>query len=252
MESDLYLALNSSALHNFKASEKTKMIVKTLRNSKKNGIVEETSSTYRKGKINPLKISFNTSYTEFFVLEDRKKSLGKYFFNEKNQIRKYERTDFDNRNQRAVTFYYYYTYSSDVLQREFIRTREYVGQGSAEQDSVIYLDTTQYAVKNIDKGFHQDNLSDPGVYAEFFTDQKKLISKTSYFPGFNEEIKYTYDSNGHLVKIETNLINSAEVDGKKSITTRTELQYSIDGLLTETIFYDEFEKVLERKVYAYK
>jgi hypothetical protein len=252
MESDLHLALNHSSLHIFKASEKSKMMVKTLRNSKKNGTVEETSSTYRKGKINPLKISFNVSYTEFFILEDRKKSLGKYFFNDKNQIRRYERTDFDNRNQRSVTFYIYYRYSADVLEREILRTREYIGQGSAEQDSIVYVDTTQYEVKPIEKGFHQANLSDDGVYAEYDTKDDKLLKKTNFFPGFNEIISYTYDSNGHLIKIENKLINEDEGGEHKSITTRTEIHYSIDGLVTEAIFYDELDQILERKIYTYK
>ena len=97
------------------------MTVSTQRNSKKNGVVEETVSTYRKGKINPNRINFNIKYSEFFVVEDRKKSLGKYEFDETERISRYERTDFDNRNQRMFTFYHYFIYDNNdnyLLNRE--------------------------------------------------------------------------------------------------------------------------------------
>ena len=110
MESDLYPSLHSSSLHIFMDSDKSKMTITTLRNSKENGTVQEIKSNYRKGKINPNKINFNSHYSEFYVLENRKKSLGKYEFNDSKEIIRYERSDFDNRNQRTYTFYHYYIY----------------------------------------------------------------------------------------------------------------------------------------------
>lgn len=253
-ESDLYASLKSSSLHIFMASEKSKMTISTQRNSKKNGVVEETKTTYRKGRINPLKINFNIQYSEFYVVEDRKKSLGKYEFNEANEIMRYERTDFDNRNQRIVTFYHYYYYNQDILEHEDIRIKEYVGQGSVEMDTVVYLDSVIYAVKSITNGLDQENLSDPGVHTEYELNAGNVSKKTNFFFGFNEEVKYTYDSKKHLVKIENTLTNEEkDANGnQKSIKTRTELHYSIDGLLTEAVFYDENSEMLERKIFTYK
>ena len=76
----------------------------------------------------------------------------------------------------------------------------------------------------------------------------RLDIKTTYFDGFNESVQYTYDTKGHLVTIK-NILTGEE---NKSISTRTEIHYSIDGLMTETNFYDESNEVLERKVYSYK
>ncbi len=253
-ESDLYATLKSSTLHIFMKSDKSKMTISTLRNSDKHGIVEETKSTYRKGKINPLKINFNIQYSEFYVVENRKKSLGKYEFNEENKIYRYERSDFDNRNQRIFTFYHYFVFEENIIARENIRTKEYIGQGSVELDTVVYKDSVLYAIKPLQKGLDQENLSDPGVHTEHEIVNGEVVKKTNFFFGFNEVIEYTYDSKGHLVKIENTLTNEEkEPDGSlKSIKTRTELRYSIDGLMTEAIFYDENNIMLERKVFTYK
>lgn len=247
MESDLFAALNQSSLNDFMQSEKSRMTVTTYRHSKKHGTVEETTSNYRKGKINPLKVNFNIKYTEFYVLEDRKKSLGKYEFKD-GAIFKYERTDFDNRNARMYTMYYNYIYKNDIVERENIRTKEYVASGSVDMDTVVYRDTVLYKIAEAEQGFRQDNLSDPGVYAIYEIVDGQLLSKTNYFEGFNEKLTYQYDSKGHLVKITTKLTGE---DGN-SITNRTELHYSMDGLLTESKFYDQNNAVLERKVYEYK
>lgn len=247
MESDLFMALNESALHDFHGSEKTRMTVSTYRHSKQHGTVEETTATYRKGKINANRVNFNIKYTEFYVVEDRKKSLGKYEFKD-GQIFKYERTDFDNRNARMYTMYYNYLYTDDIVKRENIRTKEYVASGSVDMDTVVYRDTVIYEVAEAANGYRQDNITDPGVYSMYVVIEGKLKTKTNYFEGFNENITYTYDSKGKLVKILTVLTGE---DGN-TISTRTELSYSMDGLLTETKFYDNNDAVLERKVYAYK
>lgn len=223
------------------------MTVTTYRNSKKHGTVVETTSTYRKGKINPERINFNVKYSEYYVVEDRKKSLGKYEFKD-GHIFKYERTDFNNLNARMYTLYYNYIYDNSVVERENIRTKEYVASGSVDFDTIVYLDTVIYDVHPIDGGYKQDNLSDPGVYAEYVIVDGKLMSKTNYFEEYTEKVTYTYDSKGHLVKILSVLSGK----GSGTISTRTELHYSMEGLLTETKFYDENNVLLERKVYEYK
>ena len=248
MEDDLFATLNSSSLHIFTSSEKNKMTIRTYRNSPKNGIVEETTSNYRKGKINPLKINFNIHYTEFYLLEDRKKSLGKYEFNENNEFFRYTRTDFDNRNQRSVTFYHHYYYTNSIVKREDIRIKEYVGQGSAELDTIVYKDSVIYKVTGENNDYNQENLTDLGVNITYALDNGKLNSKTIKFDGYDETESYTYDSKGHLVKIE----NVLTTDEGNAVKTRTEIHYSIDGLITESIFYDEKDEMLERKVFTYK
>lgn len=253
MESDLYLALNTSSLHIFKESEMSKMTVSTFRNSKQDGIVKETTATYRKGRINPSRVNFNIIYTEYFVLEDRKKSLGRYDFDDDMLIRHYERTDFDTKNRRAYTLFFGYNYTNSIVNREFIRTREYVGNGSVDQDSIVYLDSVIYKIEPSSLGQNQHNLSDPGVHSDYEIKEGKLISKTSYFPGYSEKISYTYDSKGNLVKIVNVLTNTdANSTEASTITTHTDLHYTIDGLVSEAVFYDQENEMLERKVFEYK
>ncbi|MCB9224289.1 MAG: hypothetical protein R2780_09015 [Crocinitomicaceae bacterium] len=246
-ESDLFLTLKSSTVHQFWKSEKKTLTVTTYRNSTNEGVVEESETSYKKGKINPNRINYNIKYTEYFVLEDRKKSLGKYEFNENNELFKYERTDFDNRNQRTYTFYHTFYYESAIVSRENIKTKEYVGQGSVELDTIVYLDSVIYKVAAEGANYRQDNLSDPGVYAIYELQNEEVITKTNYFEGFHEIVKYHYDSKGLLVKVENILVGE---DGN-SITTYTDILYTIDGLVTETKFYDEKDKLLERKVFTY-
>jgi len=252
MESDLFLHLNNSTLHLFKSSEKSKMVVLTFRNSKEHGTVQETKTTYRKGKISPEKINFTTAYSEYYLLENRKKSLGRYIFNEKNQIRRYERTDFDNRNQRTYGYYHNYRYIDNVLQWEFIRTREYVSQGSVEQDSIIYLDSVVYNLKKLDDGIKQINLTDEGAYSKYVIKDKRLASKSNFFPGFNENVSFSYNSKGQLVGLTNELTNDEAKKEGKSIITSTEITYNMEGLVTEVYFYDSKGEILERKVYSYK
>lgn len=252
MESDLFLHLNESTLHSFKRSEKSKMVVLTYRNSKKHGTVQETKTTYRKGKISPEKINFTTAYSEYYLLENRKKSLGRYIFNDKNQIRRYERTDFDNRNQRTYGYYHNYRYEHNILQWEFIRTREYITQGSVEQDSIIHLDSVVYDLKQLQDGIKQINLTDVGAFSKFILRDNLLASKSNFFPGFNENVSYNYNSENQLVGITNELTNDEAKKEGKSIITSTEINYNMEGLVTEVYFYDSSGEILERKVYSYK
>lgn len=246
-DSDLFQTLKSSSLHIFMASEKSKMEIATFRVSDENGNLEESTATYRKGAINADKINFNVRYTEHYVLEDRKRSLGNYQFSD-SQILRYERTDFDNRNVRLVTYYSYFMYANSIVLRENMRTKEYSMSGSVDMDTTVYIDSVIYNVTAAEGGFKQDNLSDPGVYTHYQVANGQLISRTTYFEGFNESVQYTYDTKGHLVKIENKLTG----EEGKHIDTRTEIHYDIDGLITETIFYDQDNKVLERKEFSYK
>lgn len=252
MNSDLFLVLNNSSIHIFKESEKSKMVVVTFRNSKEHGTVQETKTTYRKGKISPEKINFTTAYSEYYLLENRKKSLGRYIFNEKNQIRRYERTDFNRRNQRTYGYYHNYRYTDNILNWEFIRTREYVTQGSVEQDSVIYLDSVVYDLKKLDGGMKQINLMDDGAFSQYTVKDKKLVSRSNVFPGFEENVSYTYNSKNQLVGITNELTNEEAKKEGKSIITSTEITYNMEGLVSEVFFYDSNGEILERKVFSYK
>jgi hypothetical protein len=246
-ESDLFATLHNSSLHLFMGSEMSKMTVVTYRNSKKNGNVIETTSTYRKGKINQNRINFNIKYTEHYAIEDRKKSLGKYEFRN-GVLFKYERTDFNHLNARMYTLYFNYLYLNEIILQENSRVKEYVASGSVDFDTIVYKDTVVYEVLDTEGGFRQNNLSDPGVYAIFLITDGKLLSKTIHFDGFFEKETYTYDSKGHLVRI----VNVLAGEETGSIITSTELHYSMEGLLHETKFYDGNSELLERKVYSYK
>lgn len=247
-DSDLFTALNYSSLKLFKNSEMNKLKVTTYRKSNDAGSnVVETVSTYRKGRINPERINFNVKYTEHYAVEDRKKSLGKYEFKD-GKLFKYERTDFNSRNARMYTLYSNFNYENDIVLKENMRTKEYVASGSVDFDTVVVKDTIIYEVSESTGGFRQDNLSDPGSYTVYQIADGQLMSKTSYFEVFSEKTTYTYDSKGHLVKIMTVLSN----DEGGSSTTRTELHYSMDGLLDETKFYDDTGDLLERKIFEYK
>ena len=246
-ESDLFESLNMSSLHLFHSSEKKTMTVTTYRNTADEGNVIETETIYRKGRINPERINFNIKYTEHYAVEDRKKSLGKYEFRD-GRLFKYERTDFDNNNARLYTLYYDYYYQKEILTRENIRTKEYVASGSVDFDTIVYRDSVLYEITEANTGYKQNNLMDEGVYTLYEIDADKLMSKTTHFEGFTEKVTYTYDSQGRLVEIMNVLTN----DEQGSATTRTELHYSMDGLLDETKFYGEDGKLLERKEFDYK
>ncbi|MEX1000597.1 MAG: hypothetical protein WDZ35_00630 [Crocinitomicaceae bacterium] len=247
MDAELYLTLNSSTLHQFKNSDKSKMTVITYRHSEKHGLVEEIKTNYRKGRINTERINFNSRYTEFFVLEDRKKSLGKYDF-EDGKIIRYERTDFDNKNLRKYTFYHTFIYEGDLIKRENIRTKEYIDQGSIELDTVVYRDSVIYNIAKTDSGYRQVDVQETNNYSSYEIKDDRLVSKTNHISGFSEKTTFIYDSKGHLIRIETVLSG----EDNKTLSNRTELEYNFDGLVSEVRFYDEQEQLLEKKIFSYK
>lgn len=229
-------------------TEFTSMNVVTYRTSSNLGLVEEHTTTYRKGKINPERVNFTINYTEFFVLEDRKKSLGKYELNANSEIFRYERTDFNQRNIRTYTMYHYYVYVNSIVQREQIRIKEYLGTGSVEMDTVVTKDSIIYKVTPFEKGVKQQNLGEGGATSVYEIEGAKLMKETCSLTGFSEETTYIYDANNQLVTIESSLIGE---DGQR-ITNYTKIQYSITGLITEVNFYDQKNELLEKKVFTYK
>lgn len=248
MDSDLYAVLNSSSLSLFMKAPYTTMHVTTYRSSKQQGLVEEHTATYRKGKINPERINFTINYTEYFILEDRKKSMGRYEFNANDEIVRYERTDFDSRNLRTFTYYHYYTYVSSVLSHEFIRLKEYVGTGSVDMDTVVTLDSVVYKLESAAGLITQTDLAPGGSVTTYKIEGNRLVLKTSQLSGFSEEDKYSYDAKGQLASIETALIGE---DGQR-ITNLTKIHYTMDGLPQEVIFQDQQGEILEKKVFSFK
>jgi hypothetical protein len=248
MDSDLFAVLNNSSLSVFMKSLYSTMEVKTYRASKQHGLVEEYTTTYKKGKINPERINFTIVYTEFYLLEDRKKSLGKYELNGNYDITKYERSDFDSRNLRTYTFYHSYYYKNSVVNTERIRNKEYVGTGSVEVDTVVTLDSVIYKLDIQEKQIIQTDLAPGGAVTTYLIEGGKLTSKVSALTGFSEEDKYSYDAKGQLASIETALVGE---EGQR-ITNLTKIHYSIDGLFSEVIFQDQNGEVLEKKTFSYK
>ncbi|MBK9193208.1 MAG: hypothetical protein IPM77_17850 [Crocinitomicaceae bacterium] len=248
MDSDLFAVLNNSSLSVFMKSAYTTMEVTTFRASKQQGLVEEYTTTYKKGKINPDRINFTIVYTEFYLLEDRKKSLGKYELNGNYDITKYERSDFDSRNLRTYTFYHSYYYKNSVVNIERIRNKEYIGTGSVEVDTVVTLDSVIYKLDIQEKQIIQTDLAPGGAVTTYLIEGGKLISKISTLTGFAEEDKYSYDAKGQLASIETALVGE---DGQR-ISNLTKIHYSMDGLFSEVIFQDQNGEVLEKKTFTYK
>lgn len=248
MESDLFATLSSNTLAIFRKTEFATMTVVTYRSSTQQGLVEENTTKYRKGKINPDRVNFTIDYTEYFILDDRKKSMGRYDLGLDNEVIRYERTDFDQRNIRTFTYYHYYTYSSLVLEREFIRYKEYIGTGSAELDTVVTIDSVNYKVLAIPNGYEQKDLSDGGAITKYHLENSVLAKKTRALTGFSEENLFVYDAKGQLVSIQNILIGE---EGQR-ISNYTKIRYTIDGLITEILFLDQNEEVLEKKVFIYK
>ncbi|MBK9590721.1 MAG: hypothetical protein IPO32_04160 [Crocinitomicaceae bacterium] len=248
MESDLYATLSNNTLAIFMKSIYSSMDVSTFRASNEFGLVEEHTTTYKKGKINPERINFTTAYTEFFVLEDRKKSLGKFEINSDNQIFRYERTDFNRRNIRTFTYYHYYVYDNWVVQREQIRSKEYLGTGSVEVDTLVTKDSILYTINKSENTISQKDLSEGGSTTVYTLEGNKLIKKSNALTGFSKEEIYSYDAKGQLASIEIILTGG---EGQ-SISNLTKIHYSIEGLVTEVLFQDQSGEVLEKKVFTYK
>ena len=248
MQDNLNPTLNSSSLHLFHQSAKKTMIVESHRNSQDHGMVIETTSTYRKGKINPLRINFSVKYTEYYVLSDNKRSLGRYEFSEEKQLIHYERSDFNNRNIRKWAYRHDYEYSHDILSKEKVITVEYLNEASVEADTAEYWETFNFDVEEEGDKYNQHPHEDKSVYTKYEIDNNRLLAKTNHFEGFDERDEYTYDSDGRLVKI-TNTLNGQ--DGN-SIMTKTEIGYTSDGLMSEARFYNDKGNLLEKKVFKYK
>lgn len=246
--SDLYWTISDNSLSMFQQSAYTSMSVKTLRMSNQLGLVEEHTTTYKKGKINPERINFTINYTEFYLLEDRKKSIGKYEINANNEIIRYERTDYDNRNLRFATFYHYYQYQNSIIIRENSRIKEYIGNGAVEADSVVTKDSILYQITIQENVFAQKDLSEGGSTTYFFIENDKLIKTKNELTGFTKEELYNYDAKNRLSSIVVRLIGE---DGK-TISNITKIYYNGDNLISEITFEDDKAVILEKKVFTYK
>ena len=224
------------------------MKVESHRHSQNHGMVIETTSIYRKGKINPQRINFSVKYTEYYVLSDNKRSLGKYELDENDKVVYYERSDFNNRNIRKWAYRHRYEYTHNILSKEHVVTVEYLNEASVEADTAEYQEVFNFDVENQDGVYNQHPHEDQSVYTKFEIKDDRLLAKTNHFEGFDERDEYKYDSNGRLVKI-TNTLNGQ--DGN-SIRTTTEISYNAEGLMSEARFYDEGGTLLEKKIFTYK
>ncbi len=247
-EDNLFATLHSSSLHVFNASLFEKMNAVSYRNSDKDGLVIETETEFKKGGIGEGKIRFTINYTEHYILEDRKKSMGLYHIGSTQLFDRYERTDYNLRNYRTYTFEHRFEYSEEVILKEHLRTTEFLNEGAAEVDTACTKDSTIYRVVKEGDVLKQYPMDDPAVYTSFVLEGGKLTTKTNHFEGFEEVYSYTYDAAGRLIKLENKLNGE---DGK-SIYTYTEIKYDGGGLMSEALFYDESKKLLEKTLFTYK
>ncbi|MCH2236238.1 MAG: hypothetical protein MK078_18545 [Crocinitomicaceae bacterium] len=219
-----------------------------MRKSPEYGFVEETSTTFRKGKINPSRVNFSIKYSEFYILEDRKKSLGKYEFNDQNQIVYYERTDFNQRNARTVTMKHNYDLVHDVIAKETITTVEYLGEGSAQVDTAMYVDYVNYLVEENAGTVKQQNKELEGSYTEYVVQDELLTEARNHIDQVTDITTFTYDAENRCIKMENTLTN----EKGKTLSTETKIYYNAEGLVTEVQFYDETGTMLEKDLFTYK
>ena len=245
---NLYATLKSSSLHKFHQSIYSKMTVSSTRKSPEFGFVEETSTTFRKGKINTHRINFSIKYSEFYVLEDRKKSLGKYEFNDAGQIVYYERTDFNNRNARTVTMKHNFDLVHDVVGKEKITIVEYLGEGSAEVDTAMYVEYVKYIVEEKEGVISQKNEELSDSYVEYMVNETILTESSNHVERMIDITSYSYDGKNHCIKMHHKLTN----EKGNSLESETRIFYNAEGLVTEVQFYDEQNDLLEKDLFTYK
>jgi hypothetical protein len=247
-EDNLFMTSHNSSLHLFNASTFTTMTAVAYRNSDKDGLVVETETEFKKGSIGEGKIRFTIKYTEHYILEDRKKSMGMYHISSGQLFDKYERTDYNLRNYRTYTFEHKFQYDQEVLLKEHLRTTEFLNEGAAEVDTNCTLDSTIFRVAKEGDLLKQYPLDDATVYTSYLIQDGKLMKKTNHFEGFDEVYTYTYDDKSRLTKLENNL---KDEEGR-SIYTYTEIKYDANGLMSEALFYDEKNALLEKTLFTYK
>lgn len=247
MKDNLYATLKSSSLHLFYKSEFSKMTVSAQRKSSKLGFVEETNTTYRKGKINPERINYVIKYSEYYILEDRKKSMGRYEFDENDLIVYYERTDFNNRNVRDYTFKHKLELVNGIVKKETVSIVEYLTEGSVEVDTSMAVEVTSYEVVE-EGGVWRQNSGLEDTYVTYKVEGDELVQSTNHIGDTKDITEYFYDGQGRLTGMKHTLTN----EKGQQLQTETRVYYNSDGLFSEVQFYDEQKELLEKRLFSYK
>jgi hypothetical protein len=248
MESDLFESWTTNSLQKFIETDYKKMTVETNR-SVKGVFYTELFTTYKKSKFNQNKINYNIQYTEHYIIEDRKKSNGKIIINDSGKVVYYERTDIGPKNKLLGSVYDYYGYRNNILIYDKMRFKEYVNVGAVEFDTIISFDSLVYKIKGdaIDTLFQVDQMSED-TYSYYVIIENRLVYKTNIIMGYSEIMRYSYDVNGNMEMIVSDLVANSG-DSSRNVL---KLFFSKNGLLIRTEFYDKSNALLEEKIFSYK
>jgi hypothetical protein len=246
-DTDLFKSWKSNTLTSLMESTHKKMSVTTYR-TVKGEVKEESTSTYKKSKINPLKISFSTLYTEHYLLDNRKKSSGKYYFNNQKQITNFERTDLGQKNEVLGTFYHNYKYEHGVIKQDKNRFKKYIIIGAAEIDSLVTRDSLVYNISNKTDSIYQYDLNNPNTNIYSIVQNNQLILSHTKIGNYSENKKYHYNESGLLIMVL--YILKSEAGGLSKNVLK--LNYNQNQLLTSTEYYDDSNELIEKKLFTYK
>lgn len=247
MEDDLFQTWSSNTISDFLNSEFKKMKVTTNR-WVKGEVVPELITTYKKSKFNPNKVNFSIDYTEYYIVEERKKSNGRYLINGEGKIYKYERTDIGEKNRMLGTFYHTYIYKKGVLLYDRIRYKEYVNVGAVEMDTIVSYDSLVYKVNRVQDTIYQIDELSKNTRTYYVLNNNQLVERNNFISGYTENLSFSYNKDGKLAMIVFKLKSN---DGK-SIKNVLKLTYSSKGLVDKTQFFDQTNALIEEKLFSYK
>lgn len=247
MEDDLFQTWSSNTLSSFLNSSFKKMSVTTNRMIK-GEVTTELITTYKKSKFNPKKVNFSIVYTDQYIVEERKKSNGRYLIHDNGKIHKYERTDVGLKNKMTGTIYHTYLYKNGVVLYDKMRVKEYVNVGAVEMDTIVTLDSLVYSVYNRNDTIHQVDKLSKNTRAFYIIKNNQLMERDNFINGYSENLRYSYNSSGDLEMIVYNLKSDEGNTGKNVLKIR----YNANGLISKTEYYDKSNALIEEKVFNYK
>ena len=224
MEDDLFQTWSSNSMSSFLSSSFKKMTVTTNRMIK-GEVTTELVTTYKRSKFNPKKVNFSITYTDQYIVEERKKSNGRYLINENGKIHKYERTDIGLKNKMTGTIYHTYLYKNGVVLYDKMRVKEYVNVGAVEMDTIVTLDSLVYSVYDRNDTIHQVDELSKDTRAFYIVKNNQLMEKGNFINGYSENLRYTYNSAGRLEMIVYSL-KSAEGNTGRNVL---KIKYNSSG-----------------------
>lgn len=246
-ESDLFETWTSNTLNDFKKSSFKRMTVTTNR-MVTNTPLTETTTTYRKSKLNALKVSFSILYTPHYVLDARKKSKGNYIINKDSKVLNYQRTDIGEKNKMLGTIYHNLYYTSGIVTLDQNRFKEYLNVGAVDMDTVVTHDSSSYSIRISNDTTYQTDLLSKNTYTSYILKENVLLEKIYFINGYSENYRYVYNTNNKLEQLILTLKSS---EGKTAKNVY-KFQYNSNGLISKAEFFGQSNDLIEEKIFTYK